>query len=61
MGKTPGDRVKTLLGKLDSAIRSKERGFTAAEETILTSNKFVRRIENIFANRNFSISSGIAS
>jgi hypothetical protein len=50
MGKTPAGRVKTLLGKLDSAIRSKERGFTAAEETILTSNKFVRRIENIFAN-----------
>ncbi len=50
MGKTPADRVKTLLGKLDSMRRSKERGYDVSEEVRHTSNKFVGRVENIFAN-----------
>jgi len=37
MGKKPADRVKTLLGKLDSVRRSKERGFNVSEEIKCTS------------------------
>ena len=58
MGEKPADRVKTLLGKLDSMRRSKERGYDVSEEVRHTSNKFVGRVENIFANRNFSKNSG---
>ncbi|MEE9418793.1 MAG: hypothetical protein V3W43_04910, partial [Desulfatiglandaceae bacterium] len=50
MGKTPADRVKTLLGKIDSVRRSRERGFNPAKETKQTSNKFVGRVEEIFNN-----------
>jgi len=50
MGKKPADRVKTLLGKLDSMRRSKERGYNVSEEIRNTSNKFVGRVETIFAN-----------
>jgi len=32
MGKKPADRVKVLLGKLDSMRRSKERGYNVNEE-----------------------------
>ena len=32
MGKTPADRVKTLLGKLKSMQRSIERGYNVSEE-----------------------------
>jgi len=32
MGKTSPDRVKTLLGKIDSVRRSRERGFNPAKE-----------------------------
>ena len=35
MGKNPGDRVKTLLGKLDSVRRSKELGYEVASEAKL--------------------------
>ena len=31
MGKTPADRVKTLLDKLDSARRSKHRGYEISD------------------------------
>ena len=50
MGKNPAERVKTLLGKLDSVRRSKERGYNVSEKIRHTSNKFVGRVENIFAN-----------
>jgi len=50
MGKNPADRVKTLLGKLKSMRRSIERGYNVSEELRHTSHKFVRRVENIFAN-----------
>ncbi len=44
------DRVKTLLGKLKSMRRSKERGYNASKELRHTSHKFVRRVEKIFKN-----------
>ncbi len=50
MGKKPADRVKTLLVKLDSVRRCKERGFNVSEEIKCTSNKFVGRVRKIFAN-----------
>ncbi len=50
MGKKPADRVKTLLGKLDSMRRNKERGYRANEEIRHTSHKFVQRVEKIFKN-----------
>ena len=36
MGKKPADRVKALLGNLDSMRRSKERGYNVNEELIQT-------------------------
>ena len=48
MGKKPADRVRTLLGKLKSMRRSKERGYNISKELRQTSNKFVRRVEEIF-------------
>jgi len=48
MGKKPADRVKTLLGKLDSMRRNKERGYNVSEEIRHTSHKFMGRIEKIF-------------
>jgi hypothetical protein len=50
MANAPADWVKTLLGKLDSMRRSKERGFNVTYETRHTSNKFIGRVENIFVN-----------
>jgi len=50
MGETPADRVKSLLGKLDSVRRSEERGFNAREQTRRTSNKFIGRIQKTFKN-----------
>ena len=49
-GKTPADRVTTLLGKLKSMGRSKERGYNVSKELRQPSNKFVRRVEKIFEN-----------
>ena len=49
-GEKPADRVKTLLGKLDSIRRTIEGGYNISEELRHTSHKFVRRVENIFAN-----------
>ncbi len=56
MGKSPADRVKTLLVKLDTIRRSKGRGSTFTNETGRLSNKFVGQVEKIFKNRKFSIS-----
>ncbi len=50
MGKTPADRVKTLLGKLDSVRRSKELGYEVGTQARLTSHKFVGSGEQIFKN-----------
>ena len=48
-GKTPAERVKILLGKLDS-VRSKELGYEVATQARLTSHKFVGSVEKIFKN-----------
>ena len=48
MGERPADRVKTLLGKLDTMRRGKERGYIVTNDTKLTSGKFAGRIERIF-------------
>jgi len=48
MGENPADRVKTLLVKLDSMRRSKERRYKVRGKTRQTSNKFVGRVEEIF-------------
>ena len=50
IGKTPADRVKTLLRKIDSVRRSRERGFNPAKETKRTSSRFAGRVEKIFNN-----------
>ena len=50
MGEKPADRVKTLLGKLDSVRRSEELGHEVASEAKLTSNKFIASVERIFKN-----------
>lgn len=50
MGKAPLERVKTVLRKIDSVRRSRERGFSPEKKTEETSNKFIRRVEKIFKN-----------
>ena len=50
MGDNPADRVKTVLGTIDSVRRSRERGFNPAKEAKQTSHKFVGRVEKIFKN-----------
>ncbi len=50
MGKNPANRVKTLLGKLDSMRRSKERRSIVRGKTRQMSNKFVGQVEKIFKN-----------
>ncbi|MBL7203018.1 MAG: hypothetical protein ISS63_01630 [Desulfobacteraceae bacterium] len=42
--------MKTLLGKIDSVRRSRERGFNPAKETKQASSRFAGRVENIFNN-----------
>ena len=49
-GKNPADRVKTLLGKLDTVRRGKERGFNVTNEIRRTSGKFAGRVLKIFKN-----------
>ena len=48
LGKTPADRVKTLLGKLDSVRRSEERRSRITEEAKDLSHKFMGQVEQIF-------------
>jgi len=50
MGRKPADRVKTLLGKLDSVRRSEGLGYEVASEAKLTSNKFIGSVQEIFKN-----------
>jgi len=50
MGKNPADRVKTLLGKLHSISITKKRGSKISKKAELLFNKFVKQVENMFAN-----------
>jgi len=50
MGKTPAGRVKTLLDKLDSARRSKDRGYEISDQATMTSHKFMGRVEQMLRN-----------
>ena len=59
MGKHPADRVKIMIGKLDSVRRSLERGSDVSGHSKALSHKFMGQVEEIFKNRNFSINPGI--
>jgi GTP1/Obg family GTP-binding protein len=50
MGKNPADRVKTLLGKLDSVRASKERGSRVSTPSEQLFHKFVEQLKEIFKN-----------
>ena len=50
MGKNPADRVKTLLGKLDSVRSSQERGSEVSSPSKALFHKFVGSVEQIFKN-----------
>jgi hypothetical protein len=50
MGKKPADRVKTLLGKLDSVRRTQERGSSVSRQSKSLSRKFAGQVEKIFKN-----------
>ena len=50
MGKTPGGRVKSLLGGLHSARSSKIRGSEVSKEAGLLLSKFTQQVEQIFRN-----------
>ncbi len=50
MGKTPADRVKTLLGKLDSVRSSQERGSSVFSQSKVLFHKFMEQLEKIFKN-----------
>ena len=49
-GQYSGRSCKTLLGKIDSVRRRRERGFNPEKETRQTSRKFTGRVENSFNN-----------
>ena len=50
MGKNPADRVKTLLGKLNSIVISKIRGSKVSKEAASLLRKFAQQVEKIFKN-----------
>ena len=50
MGKKPADRVKTLLGKLDSVRSSQERGSEVSSPSKALFHKFVEQVDQIFQN-----------
>ncbi len=50
MGKNPVDRVKTLLGKLNSIMLSKIRGSKVSKEAASLLRKFAQQVEKIFKN-----------
>jgi len=50
LGKTPADRVKALLGKLDTMRRGKKRGYNVIDDIGRTSRKFAGRVAKIFKN-----------
>ena len=39
-----------MLGKLDSARRSKDRGYEISDQVTMTSHKFMGRVEQMFRN-----------
>ncbi len=47
MGKTPAERVQTLLGKLHSIICSKKRGSKVSKETELLYSKFTIQVKKL--------------
>jgi len=46
----PADRVKILLGKLNSIMISKNRGSKISKKAELLFNKFVKQVDKIFKN-----------
>ena len=50
MGRNPADRVKKLLGKLNSIIISKFRGSKVSKKAELLFNKFVKQVDKTFKN-----------
>ena len=50
MGKIPVDRVKALLGKLDSIVTIKIRGSKVSKEAESLLRKFAQQVEKIFKN-----------
>ena len=50
MGKTPADRMKTLLGKLHSLTSSKNRGSQVSGKGKSLLRKFAQQVEKIFLN-----------
>ena len=50
MGKSPVERLKTLLGKLDLVRRSKQRGSEISDDAKPLSHKFVGQVEKTFKN-----------
>ncbi len=50
IGKTPADRIKTLLGKLDSVRGSRDRGSKVSSQSKKLFHKFVEQVEKIFNN-----------
>ncbi len=50
IGKSPADRVKTLLGRLYSITNSKDRGSQVARKSDLLLDNFVQQLKIIFKN-----------
>ena len=50
MGKKPADRVKTLLGKLNSIVTCKIRDSKVSKEAESLLRKFAQQVEKIFKN-----------
>ncbi len=50
MGKTPAERVKTLLGKLNSIVISRIRGSKVSKEAESLLRKFAQQVDKIFKN-----------
>ena len=49
-GKNPADRVKALLGKLDSRRSSQERGASVSSKSKVLFHKFVEHLGKVFKN-----------
>ena len=50
MGKKSAERVKKLLGKLNSIVNSKTRGSKVSKEADSLLHKFMQQVEKIFQN-----------
>ena len=50
MGKTPTDRIKRLLGKLDSVRGSRDRGSKVSSQSKKLFHKFMEQVDKIFNN-----------